>query len=599
MKRNRSFSLVEVILAIAIFVILAVSGMTLVLHSFSVNKLGEEQTNAGLYAQEGIEGVRSIKDQYWSNLVADAETKGLWYSNGYWEFNGTNDTKDKYTRIILVSAVNRDGNGNIVESGGTLDANTMKVTSTVNWNFSTARNNSITHITYLTNFRKPIVEDALVIYGDTSNTPKYRLFNSYSNSFGAQLNTVSGSSGQYFSVRTSPRKIEAIAGYVSSSGVLQVMCFNGLSWTNEWSVSVGGGGTTKRFDIAYETSSGDVVVVYSQNTTSANALVYRTKAGSSGCGLVNWTSAVNFATNPSATTGTVQWVSLARDPRTASNNITAIWADDSSDLGVNNWSGSTWATGTGTYKALETDLERVNTSQDVDNFGVVYESVSGNAMVVWGNASGANGVNGARYSRCTGGVYTCSWSTASPIPTVNDDVHNIDVSANPNTNQIAYAAIGDAGNDLTAGYWSGSAWTGYRNLDASAESPFPGSKLVSTAWLINGLTTRWVLSYDDATGQNLSWFAATPGSVPVMQADFDVVPNVGDIRERYDSDFNPVAKNEAMVVFTNASRLLFAKRILMDTSGNFTWNNSDGSAALGTTAIIPQQGFAFAYWRNP
>ena len=127
MKKNTSgFSLVEIILALGIFVILATSGVTTVLHSFSVNKLGEEQSNAELYTQEGLEAVRSIKNQGWSNLSAG--TFGLTTSGGNWDFSGSSDAKDKYTRQITISGVNRDVSGNIVESGGSVDTDTLKVT---------------------------------------------------------------------------------------------------------------------------------------------------------------------------------------------------------------------------------------------------------------------------------------------------------------------------------------------------------------------------------------------------------------------------------------------------------------------------------------
>src|SRR3989344_7564307 len=100
---QHGFSLVEVILAVAIFTIMAVSGVATILHSFSVNKLGEEESNAHYYAQEGIEAVRSIKDKSWSNLVVG--TYGLSTAGSQWNFSGTSDSKSKYTRQRVLARV--------------------------------------------------------------------------------------------------------------------------------------------------------------------------------------------------------------------------------------------------------------------------------------------------------------------------------------------------------------------------------------------------------------------------------------------------------------------------------------------------------------
>jgi hypothetical protein len=608
-------SLLEVILAVALFLILSTGGLALVVNAYNANRLGLEFTVATQFASEGIEAAKAIKNQAYTNLINSGGTGVDRHASGYWVFGGANDTLvhntgDSFIRTIKVESVNRNGtppDGDIVASGGTLDDDTKKITSTVTWFFSGTRQETLSLITYLSDWRKALttgIGEALLVYGDGTTTPKYRTYTSASG-FTSGTDTVSGSSGQFFTIRTSPTKTEAIAGYINNSGNLQIMCFDGTVWTNEWSISVGGTGTTRRFDLAYETSSGDVMVVYSRNVASANGLAYRTKPGSSGCGSANWSAATNLATSPVATSSVVSWVKMARDSRSSSNNITAIWADNSAtqgDLGVNNWSGTAWATGAGTFKALDTSLERITAPQDVDNFDIVYESVSGDIMVVWGTSAGANGTNGARYSTCTGGVYTCSWLAATAVPTVSDDIHNIDMTANPNTDQIIYAAIGDAGDDLTAAYWSGSAWTGYANLDASTESPIVGSRKVSTAWLINGGQTKWILNYDDATGTGYSWYYAPPGSAPIKPSDFSTTPAINDIRWRYEADMNPVNKNEAMVLVTDSTRAIFAKKVTMDATGSLgvsNWSDADGGASLGTTVAGPQQGFAFQYWRNP
>ncbi|HKY73797.1 MAG TPA: hypothetical protein VJ246_00600, partial [Patescibacteria group bacterium] len=48
----------------------------------------------------------------------------------------------------------RNGSNDIVDSGGTTDPDLYKVTSTATWNFSPLRSESVSYVTYLTNFRR-------------------------------------------------------------------------------------------------------------------------------------------------------------------------------------------------------------------------------------------------------------------------------------------------------------------------------------------------------------------------------------------------------------------------------------------------------------
>jgi autotransporter-associated beta strand protein len=146
------FSVVEIILASAIFMIFSSGAIFVVLQSFDANRLGAEEASATQFASEGIEAVRSIRNQSFANLVNSTGTGITRNGSGVWTFGGVNNTFNKYTRIITVSSVQRDGSGNIVASGGTTDANTKKIVSKVTWSFTPTRVNTVTLTTYLTNW---------------------------------------------------------------------------------------------------------------------------------------------------------------------------------------------------------------------------------------------------------------------------------------------------------------------------------------------------------------------------------------------------------------------------------------------------------------
>ncbi len=436
--------------------------------------------------------------------------------------------------------------------------------------------------------------DGLIFYGQAGNsTPQFRDYINSSDSFGGASGTTAGAVSLTTMIRTSPTKQEAIAGYVTSGGALQIMCYDGTSWTNEWSAIVGGNGSTRRFDIAYETNSGDVMVLYSTNAGTTNELAYRTKQGTTGCGVANWGSATNL--NPVRTSGVVQWVKTAWDKRSASNLITAIWADANRDLSAMVWSGTAWGNEPAT--ALETSLEIISTAQDVDDFDVEYESVSGDAMVVWANSAGSNGVNGVRYSTCTGGTASCTWSSILTPPTFADDATNLDISANPLSDEIVFASIGNAGSDLQVGYWSGSAWTNRANRDTNCRTPAVGTKLVSTGWTVSGGVSRSITVYADLNDGRVNWVTGSGGSFNV-EVDAFVTPDFGAPNIWYSIDMDPFNYDRFILTVTDINNDLFAKRVVMTSAPAFTWTDSDGGIALeANLAQATVDSSSFAYWR--
>lgn len=436
--------------------------------------------------------------------------------------------------------------------------------------------------------------DGIFIYGEGSTTPFYRMYNATENIFSSQNTGPSGGDGRTFQIRTSPTKREAIAGYVSATGVLQVLCFNGTSWVNEWSATVGGTAAAQRFDIAYETASGDAMVLYSRNVGTTNELGYRTKAGSASCGSGNWSAATTL--DPVRTSGVVHWVKMASDRRSTSNLITAIWADANSDLSAMVWSGTAWGNEPAT--TTETSLEIVSSSQDVDSFDVEYESLSGDVMIVWGNSAGSNGTNGVRYRTCTGGIALCVWGAVTTPPTFKDDATHLDISANPLTDEIVFASIGNAGSDMQAGYWSGTAWTNKANVETSCTTPEANEHLVETAWLVSGTTARSIIVYHDKNATRVGWYVGNGGTF-TKQSDFNPTPTLNKTQGWYDLSVNTTVRNRVMFTLSSATADVFAKRLEMTAGPTFTWTDANGGSAL--TSLSPQitsSPFSFAYWKQ-
>lgn len=156
MKKKLGFSLVEIVVAISIAVMffLAIYEMILFASKITANNL--RRVEAVNFAQEGIEAIRTIRDNSWSANLSGIASDTNYYlaiSGGKWTISQTPAPflDNIFTRTIKFYGVNRDGSGNIVTSGGTADAKTKKVVSTVSWT-ERGQSYNVSLETYITNF---------------------------------------------------------------------------------------------------------------------------------------------------------------------------------------------------------------------------------------------------------------------------------------------------------------------------------------------------------------------------------------------------------------------------------------------------------------
>jgi hypothetical protein len=438
----------------------------------------------------------------------------------------------------------------------------------------------------------------LVIYGDGTNVPKFRNYFTTTNTFSAETGTFTATVGPTWIIRTSPVSHTAIAGYYDSTGSLIVMCFDGTTWTQEFVATSGGVGNRHRNDIAFEKTTGDAMVVYSKGGTSGDPtrwgkLGYRTKPGNTGCGAANWSGETIIT--PLRTTSDIMYVKMAQDKRASSNIIALTWVDTNDDISAKIWDGTAWVNEPSAV--TDNNVERVTSSHDIENMDLEFESLSGNLMLVWANGTGSNGVNGVRYRRCTGGTATCTWGAVTTPPTFADDATSLDISANPKSNEIVFASIGNAGGDLQIGYWDGSTWTDTANVDTTASAPYVASKLVTTGWLTNGTSTRSVVVYADSASPNINWYSGN-GGVFTHQPDFVPTPLINTTRGYMDIHMDPVDTSQLMFLTSDNASDLFAKRLSLTGTSTFTWTDSDGGALETTLPQVISSPFSFSFWQK-
>jgi type II secretory pathway pseudopilin PulG len=335
-KLNGGFSIVELLIAIAIFVVIAIGVVPAIIQTFTLANLGDNETDATLYAQEGIEAARSIKNQSWANMIDG--NYGLATGSGVWAFSGLNNIKGNYTRQITVADVYRNGSGTIVTSGGTLDPNTKQVTSTVNWN-----SKNIAFNVYLTNFRKNVGRGGMLVYGDggtTTDAIKYQTFDGTTwstASAAADIDTGTTNKAlrvvRVYNSATRTEKIMVSRHYNGTSQYIYAQVYNGTNWGNVQLLSSWSNKNfldVQNFDGTY-LANGNFMVVYSDNTAIPKMRTWDGTTWSTESALTSLGGGTHIPT----------FMVIATRP--GSNEIMAAILDQAKAANTEYYNGSTWS----------------------------------------------------------------------------------------------------------------------------------------------------------------------------------------------------------------------------------------------------------------
>lgn len=151
-RKKSGFSLVEITLAIAIFSIFSVGIFYLSLDTISRDSKVVLSTEGLLYAQEGLEVARNIRDRNY--ILLTNGDHGLTLSGSVWAFDQAPESiEDFYERTVTVLDVYRNEDGNISEEGIVYDPDTKKVESEVAWLQNGIIPRSVTLTSYLSDWR--------------------------------------------------------------------------------------------------------------------------------------------------------------------------------------------------------------------------------------------------------------------------------------------------------------------------------------------------------------------------------------------------------------------------------------------------------------
>lgn len=127
-------AIIELIIALALLSLtfITTSRLFIDISYGDLNNLNRVKAEA--LASEEIEAIKSIHERGWTDLVNQSFPAHAVITDGLWHLVNSSENIDIFTRTITMSDVQRNSNGQIVTSGGTLDPSTKKFIISVSWN---------------------------------------------------------------------------------------------------------------------------------------------------------------------------------------------------------------------------------------------------------------------------------------------------------------------------------------------------------------------------------------------------------------------------------------------------------------------------------
>jgi len=140
LKMKKGFSLIEIILAVAIFALVASFFIFAFIESYKIHEKARDWRMATILAEEGIEAVRSIRDSNYDNIPSNQSYGLIMESEGWKLIKGYQEKINKFNRELMFDS-------DISSSKG------IRVISIVSWRALDGLDQRIELYSLLTNWR--------------------------------------------------------------------------------------------------------------------------------------------------------------------------------------------------------------------------------------------------------------------------------------------------------------------------------------------------------------------------------------------------------------------------------------------------------------
>lgn len=248
------------------------------------------------------------------------------------------------------------------------------------------------------------------------------------------------------------------------------------------------------FDVAYESNSGDAMIVYQEDVAGQFIRRDYTSTG--------WSAEV--ATYTMVNTGKLGWIKLERNPDASSNEILCVFVSSGNYVESKVWNGTDW-TNSIVLSTCSANMPAAPGTARYECFAAAYMNQTANTvMVIYGNRTSAS--NGIVNSRIWNGT---SWGSEVQAMNVEAAEYVEFITLKANTTDQLLATVLDSGDDVNTVTYNSSIWQVPKQQDAGARAA--DSHYADVCWeSISGHENHGVLVFGDASDtDSFRWDGST------------------------------------------------------------------------------------------
>jgi len=340
-----------------------------------------------------------------------------------------------------------------------------------------------------------VPNEVLTVYGEGAvTTPRYRIWNG--SSWGSELSASDvGGTVQWIRMAAGTQRDEYVMAVQDAVNDVNVQVFNGTTdtWGSVTEVTTTVSDNTRRgFDVAYETTSGDAIIVYCDGDSDPS---YRVWNGST------WSSASTITT---VSANNCNYIQMASDP--TSDEIIMVTRDTGAGYEAQVWNGSSWSNSITLGSMTDTAHEGI---------AVQYEESGGQGVVVTSNGN----TNGFIWTSWNGS----EWGTATAV-SLGDDFEWGELKRDDGSDKMALCYI-DNDSDVGVVRWDGDAWSTFQEIDTIGNT-FDGKAVSCEFETTSGRDGYIMVPYSDtANGRYRYWNGttfSTKATVSTIQDSWEV-----------------------------------------------------------------------------
>jgi hypothetical protein len=319
-----------------------------------------------------------------------------------------------------------------------------------------------------------VISGVMAVYGEgIVQVPQYRLWNGATWSSPEPAESVDAQI-RWTRLAANPTRAEYALGTLGTDLDVNFQVYSGAteSWGNLFELYTESTESTKRrFDLAYETDSGDLVTVACAGTDATYSVWNGTSWSA--------TSSINLAN-----TNDCEWVQMSSDP--TSDEIIAVFRHtnaSSTSFEAQVWDGSSWG---------DSLVAGTISNNAYEGMAVNYEASGNQALVTVAN----NTSNNFLWSAWNGSF----WTTATTTPILNDFFWG-SLKRDEGTDRLVLCAVdagSGGGSDAGLILWNGSSWGTYTSVDVN-HNDVAGPGIDCEFETVAGRTGNIVIPYSDGT----------------------------------------------------------------------------------------------------